>query len=30
MTTLLIVGGAIACALLVYLSFAILYPERLS
>jgi K+-transporting ATPase KdpF subunit len=30
MTLLLIIGGALATALLAYLGFALLYPERLS
>lgn len=30
MTWLLVLGGAIAAALLVYLGFALLYPEKLS
>lgn len=30
MHTLLIVGGVIALALLVYLFFALLFPEKLS
>ena len=30
MTLLLVIGGALAVALLAYLGFALLYPEKLS
>jgi len=30
MTPLLIVGGVLAALLLIYLGFALLYPEKLS
>lgn len=30
MTLLLVLGGALAALLLVYLAFALLFPERLS
>ncbi len=30
MTPLLIIGGVLAALLLAYLSFALLYPEKLS
>ena len=30
MTQLLVIGGALAIALLAYLGFALLYPEKLS